>query len=264
MLIDFHTHVFPDELAFKSIPKMAEVSGIQPFADGTASDLSSKMRDWSVDHYVVLNIATKANQSRKVNDFALTLKNEKVSSFGSVHPDDDDPLSELERIKALGIDGIKLHPDYQNFFADDQKLLGIYERCEELKLPVAFHAGYDPISPEIVHCSPQMLRKISCLFPKLVIIGAHLGGMNRFEDVEKYLAGAQNVYLDVSMVGRYLLDKDLYLRIIKKHGSERVLFGSDCPWSKPEIELGALKQIGLNVKELDRICYKNALELLRI
>ena len=264
MLIDFHTHAFPDGLAEKSIPKMAEVSGLKPFADGTVSDLAHRMDEWGVDHYVVLNIAVKPNQSRKVNDFALSAKSSRVSVFGSVHPDDDDAEAELERIKSLGAAGVKLHPDYQKFFADDSRLFGIYEKCSQLELPICFHAGFDPVSPDVVHCTPQMLRKVADLFPGLTIIGAHLGGMNFFEDSEKYLAGTRNVYLDVSMVGRYLKDRDLYLRIIKKHGADRVLFGSDCPWSSPAVELKALKETGLGREELDRICYMNAAELLRI
>ena len=105
-------------------------------------------------------------------------------------------LEEMRRIKELGLYGIKLHPDYQEFFIGDDAALPIYAEAEKLGLPIAFHTGRDPYSPSLVHCPPDVLAKIADLFPNLTIIAAHMGGMDMPEAAAQYLAGKSNVYFD--------------------------------------------------------------------
>ena len=73
MLIDFHTHCFPDPVAAKAIPKLAGIGGLTPFTDGTVGGLLREMDRCGVSHAVCLNIATNSHQQPKVNDFALGL-----------------------------------------------------------------------------------------------------------------------------------------------------------------------------------------------
>ena len=113
MIIDFHTHCFPDKIAAKAIEILRKRSGItRPFHDGTVNGLLSLQKNDGVDYSVVLNIATNPSQQKNVNDFAISLKNvEGIIPFGSVHPDSPDALDELERLALNGIKGVKLHPD---------------------------------------------------------------------------------------------------------------------------------------------------------
>ena len=161
MLIDFHTHCFPDKIAKAAIEKLSFVSGgLIPYTDGTVLGLKGSMENSKTDISVVLNIATNATQQKKVNDFAATInKEEGIIAFGSVFPDAPDALFELERIKALGLKGVKLHPDYQRFFVDDEKMKPIYKKISSLGLITVFHAGFDYGFPPPYGCTPERMIK---------------------------------------------------------------------------------------------------------
>ena len=130
MLIDFHTHAFPEKIAQKAIEKLSFASGgLTPHTNGTFFDLKRLLATSKIDKAVVLSIATNAAQQKNVNNFAASINDgENIFAFGSVFPDAPDALYELERIKSLGLKGVKLHPDYQGFSADDQKMKPIYKK----------------------------------------------------------------------------------------------------------------------------------------
>lgn len=163
MIIDMHTHCFPDPLAKKAMPMLAMRSGNPyPAFGGTASGLRESVISGGADRAAVLNIATNAHQQTKVNDFAISLLSDDVLvPFGSVHFESPDALNELDRLHDAGIKGIKLHPDYQGFFADDERMFPIYEKIGSLGMITVFHAGVDIGVPDPVHCTPQMLKRYS-------------------------------------------------------------------------------------------------------
>ena len=187
--IDFHVHAFADKIAHRTIAALREDAWTEPATDGTMSDTEQTMQKWGVDGFVVLSIATKPSQHLVCNNWAASVKSDHVFPFGSVHPDGEDALAELERIKALGLYGVKLHPDYQGFFVDEERLFPIYRKCGELGLPIIFHAGFDPVSPQNIHCTPAMSAYILDRFPDTQFILAHLGGNALWRDVERLLAG---------------------------------------------------------------------------
>ena len=110
MLIDFHTHAFPDKIANREVAGLSfDSGGLVPQTDGGVNSLKAEMKKDKVDISVVLGIATKPAQQKNVNDFAAEInKQDCFVGFGSVHPDADDVLDELDRIKALGLKGVKL------------------------------------------------------------------------------------------------------------------------------------------------------------
>ncbi|MDR2520216.1 MAG: amidohydrolase family protein, partial [Eubacteriaceae bacterium] len=244
MLIDFHSHAFPGKIAHTAIPMMEAVSGFDAETDGTDADLKAKMKAWGVDRHVLLHIATRPGQHAKINAFAQSCLSEDTYCFGSVHPLDEGIAEILGQFREMGLSGVKLHPDYQSFFASDKEAYAVYGQCEELGLPICLHCGFDPKSPDLVHATPEMVGKAAEDFPKATFIGAHLGGMYRFGEVERFIAGKRNVYIDISMMAGHI-QAGQYRRIILSHGTDRVLYGSDCPWSTPETELSALKALGL-------------------
>lgn len=266
-IIDFHVHLFPDALAGRTLPKLAHTAadehGDAPyFSDGTLSGTLARLAEWGVDAAVTQHIATTQHSMRKVNDFAASVRGPRLYAFGSVHPDAPDALEELERIKALGLDGVKLHPDYQSFFVDEPRMAPIYEKMAQLRLPVLFHAGWDPLSPNLVHAEPERLRAVVEGYPGLTVIAAHLGGMQRYDQVEKHLLGHENLYIDTSMTSPYLHDPAQYARILRGHGLSRVLFATDCPWSTPARELPLLDWASLTAQEREMVLSGNALRLL--
>ena len=158
MLIDFHTHCFPDKIAERAIAKLSYVSGgMKPNTDGTLGGLLSSMDAQGVDISVVLNIATNAHQQTSVNDFAASIKSDRIVPFGSVFPDSPDVLDELDRIHEMGLVGVKLHPDYQGFSVDDPKMKPIYKKIASLGLVTVFHAGFDYGFPPPYGATPEKM-----------------------------------------------------------------------------------------------------------
>ncbi len=265
MYIDFHTHAFADKIVKKAMESLTAASGLKPYTDGSLNGLKEKMKSSGVNAAVLLPIATKPSQQEIINSWAAEINGKDgIYSFGSVHPDADDALDYLEKIKATGLHGVKLHPDYQDFFVDDEKAFAIYEKCEELNLPISFHAGFDDISPDLIHGRPEAFLKIHEKFPELTMIIAHLGAMYRWDEVEHYLAGVSgNVYFDLAFTAGEIGEKQL-MRIISKHGADRILLASDCPWDDPRNEIEMVKRLPLSKTEKEMIFYKNALQILKI
>ena len=264
MLIDFHTHCFPDKIAPKAIPKLSFVSGgLEPYTDGTVSGLKSSMQKAGVDVSVVLNIATNAHQQKAVNDFAADINNKKdIFAFGSVFPFSEDAFTELERIKELGLVGVKLHPDYQGFNVDDIRLKPLYRKISELGLITVFHAGLDyGFAPPYGATPDKMARALEWF--STPVVAAHWGGINCGDGVLEYLCGTENVYFDCSfgysMMPRYYAEK-----ILEKHGVDRMLFGTDSPWRTAEQEMRLLDNLGLSAEDMEKITHKNAERLLKI
>lgn len=262
--IDFHVHAFADKIAHRTIEALTETAWVKPATDGTLSDTERTMQGWGVDGYVLLSIATKPSQHLVCNNWAASAKSDHVFPFGSVHPDGEDVLAELERIKSLGLYGIKLHPDYQHFFVDEPRMFPIYQKCGELGLPIIFHAGLDPVSPSEIHCTPEMAADILERFPDTTMIMAHLGGNAMWNEVETTLAGRfGNLYMDTALVGSFVEEEQL-ARIIEKHGAERILLASDCPWDTTDKTIEKLRRIGLSKEQEQMIFSGNAKRLLGV
>ena len=263
MLIDFHTHCFPDALAQKAIQKLSFVSGgLKNHTDGTLQGLRNRMQVDDITACVVLNIATNAAQQKNVNDFAAKINNETdIFSFGSVFPTAPDAIYELERIKDLGLKGVKLHPDYQSFSADDPKVFPIYKKISSLGLITVFHAGWDYGFPPPYGGTPEKMIKALSQFDSPVI-AAHFGGVNCCEAVLKHLCGTE-IYLDTSF-GYSMLPKYYAEQIIEKHGADKILFGTDTPWHTAEMEMRLLRSLSLSEEDFEKITYKNAQKLLKI
>lgn len=260
--IDFHVHAFADKIAPHTIGMLAGFAGTAPATDGTLSDTERHMRHWGVDGIVLLSIATKPSQHLVCNNWAASVRSDHVFPFGSVHPDGEDVFEELERIKALGLYGVKFHPDYQHFYANEPRMLPIYKKCGELGLPVIFHAGFDPFSPSDVHCTPDMAAEILEKCPDTTMILAHLGGCRMWDEVEEKLAGHfGNLYLDTALAGSMVEEAQLF-RIIETHGADRILLASDCPWDTTDRTIAKLRRLGLSPEEEHQIFAANAERLL--
>ena len=263
MLIDFHIHAFPDEIAERAINTLIGNAHIPCYTNGTIGDTRRLLAEQETDAGVLLPIATKPAQQFKANTWAAEQSGNGIISFGTVHPDAPDVADELHRIKSLGLKGIKIHPDYQGAFLFEEKMKTIYRLCEELELPVIIHMGYDPVSPIVRHAMPYHLVAVNETFPKLKIIGAHLGGMFAWEDVLFYLCGRKNIWLDTAYLANEIDPKQMTV-IIKKHGADKILFASDCPWHTPQMERDFIETLPLSESEKERIYWKNASELLEI
>ena len=282
MIIDIHTHTFPDKIAAATLDKLKHLSHTIPFTDGTAAGLAASMARAGVDRSVVMPVATSPRQVPHVNDASARMNElgaqTGLLSFGCMHPDFDGWKEELARVRDLGLKGIKLHPQYQDTDFDDPRYLRILDRCGELGLVVLTHAGLDIGMPGKDNCAPEMVARALDQVGPVKLVLAHMGGWRQWDRVEALLLG-RGVYLDTSFSlgeitplddGHYrpgdlpLLDEAAFLRMVRRFGPDRILFGTDSPWDDQETALARLRALPLEPAELEAILGGNAKRLLGI
>jgi len=264
MVVDFHTHIFPDKIAARSIEHLENASGITAATNGTLQGLLDSMEKNNVDLSIILPVVTKPSQFESVNHFAAEVNDkykDKLISFGGIHPDSMDYKGELDRIKELGLPGIKLHPDYQGVMIDDERYMRIIEYADSLGLMIMVHAGIDIGLPNPVHCPPDKAAKVIDTIKPDKMILAHLGGWKQWEDVYQLLAG-KNVYFDTSFTFDYI-EQDLFLKIVEKHGYEKVLFATDSPWSDAKKAAEIVRNLPMEQNVIEDILSGNAIKLLK-
>jgi uncharacterized protein len=260
-VIDFHAHIFPDELAERAVAKLKSYSPeTRNYTDGTARGLLESMGKNGINQSVLLSIATKPSQVTVINQTAVALQNKNFIPFGTLHQELNTISDEIQFLKKNGIRGVKFHPEYQDFYITDPKLYPVYEQLEAEGLIVQFHAGKDPGPFTCDHALPADLRKIHRQFPKMIMIAAHLGGWGLWDDVEKELCGLP-IFFDTSAIAHYI-DPVQCVRIIEKHGVEHILFGSDSPWFDQGDALQWMMQLPLKDNDLECITGKNARNVL--
>ncbi len=261
LIVDFHSHVFPEAMAEKVLPGLNERAGIAFYNNGTVDGLLDSMTDAGVDISVVSRVTTKPEQAESVNNWLSGIRQKKIVPMAAWHPDLYVDDSVIRKLLDKGFRCIKLHPDYQGFFADEQRLYPLYEAAESTGMSILFHAGADRGLPPPVHALPHMLKKIHREFPDLKIIAAHMGGEDNYDETEQHLLGT-GVYLDTSFILRKM-PLEILKRMIKKHPVERILFGSDNPWNDQKGDIEFLFSLPfINEDKKCSIAGNNAAELL--
>ncbi|MCL2766837.1 MAG: hypothetical protein FWD21_04060, partial [Peptococcaceae bacterium] len=111
MIIDFHAHVFPDDLAPRAIDVLtSEIDNLYPpVSDGTLSGLLKRMDEWSIDKSVTLPVITKQSQFIKTNEWAASIHSDRIISFGGIFPHTDDYKRDIDFVVGLGLRGLKFH-----------------------------------------------------------------------------------------------------------------------------------------------------------
>ena len=278
MVIDFHNHFYPDKIAKAAIEKLTKCADIVAYTDGTISGLSEDLKNSGYDLGVILPVATAPKQVENINTRAVAIHETypNLISFASMHPDYENYKDEIFRIKELGLKGIKLHPDYQNTFFDDPKIINILDEAFKQDLIVVVHAGLDIGLPDPIHTGVEQILHVLDIFKdraqKLVL--AHTGAWGQWDEVLEKIAG-KNVYMDISFslgstkrlsTGEELklLDDDLLVKIVRKHGVDKILYGTDSPWGDHKMMLENFLSLPFTKEEQDKILYQNAQKLLKI
>ncbi len=263
MVIDFHNHIFPDAIHERVIASLQESSNneLSPCHDGSLSGLQNNMKRFGVDLSVIQPIITKPSQVKTLNEWAakITEENDDIISFGGVHPHSDDYKRDIDFVCSLGLKGLKLHCEYQDFAVDDPYMLKIYDYAFSKGLIILHHAGYYPPFKE-PKSNPEMFANVAKEMRGGVMIAAHFGGCRQWDDVEKYIVGT-NIYIDTSM-GQEYYPPEQFVRIVNNHGADKILFASDSPWSKADYELEHIRGSALSAEQKELILGKNAERLL--
>ena len=267
MIIDFHAHVFPDKIAQKTVDFLAIKGGTKPDYNGTVEGLEKANDTAGVDLAVCLPVLTKPTQFDSVLGFAVSLndkyKGKKILSFAGIHPLCDDIEGKLQAVKNAGIKGVKIHPDYQETFIDDDNYIKILETAKKLDLIVVTHSGIDCAYKDCdAMCPPDRARKVIDKVKHEKFVLAHMGAAEMVDEFLELVAGL-DVYIDTAYVLKYLT-KEQFTAILNKHGEDKILFATDAPWSSAVEDLKILKSFVTDERVLEKILYKNACELLGI
>ncbi len=265
MIIDFHTHIFPDKIAIPTVEKLKSYlcdagEECAAYTNGTLDSLKESMKKSGVDKSVILPVVTNPKQFESINLFSAEKNNKDgIIAFGGIHPDNENPEEKLDFIKSLGLKGIKLHPDYQGTYVNDEKYIRIIRYAEKIGLITLIHAGYDVLSPDDIHCTPDraidMLEKVGAKEDNKIIL-AHLGGHKGAKESFEKLCGV-NVWLDTS----YVLNKipgELLIKMFEKHGFDKILFASDSPWGDQKSFVETLSALDISEENKEKIFHRNA------
>lgn len=278
MIIDFHTHVYPEKIAQKAIEKLTAVSRVKPHTNGTENELIESANATEIDISVVQPVATNPLKVPNINDVSINnLGKEHIIYFGCMHPDFPDYKRELKRIKDAGIKGIKLHPVSQKTALDDIKYLKILEECGKLDLLALIHAGGDLSAPGAQFSTPRMAVNAVRQVGPVKMIMAHMGGHGCW-DTAGEMAEFENIYADTSTsIGNafnfqdgytgqkpHMLSGEEFLNLMRAFTADRVLFASDSPWGGQKEGLKSICSLPLSEEEKEKILGGNAVKLLRL
>lgn len=255
-VIDSHCHIYPDKIAVAATANTDKFYDVTANHDGKVSTLYGLKESSGIDHFIVQSVATTPKQVKSINEFiagAVAQSEGSMTGLGTLHPDSADMKEDIRHLKELGLHGIKLHPDIQQFAIDDKRCLRIYELCEQEGLPILMHTGdnrYD-------YSNPNRLRPVCEKFEGLVIIGAHMGGWSIWEEACDKLCGLPNLYFDCSSTFPWL-GTEKAKELILRHGCDRVMFGSDYPMWDPGTELKNFLSMNLSEEQNRMILSENA------
>lgn len=258
--IDMHSHIFPPGVAEKVIDTLENYYHSHWEGTGELDDLLRNLRQARISRSVIFSSATKPSQVVPINDFISRLQSqypELLIGFGTLHPDFEDIAGETERIRALGLRGLKFHPDFQQFCIDDPVMDPIYEAAGDT-LPLLFHVG----DCRTEYSKPERLLNVHRRFPKLKLIAAHMGGYSEWDRAWKYLIGT-DVLLDISSTIKFLPAEEVR-RMVEAHGADKVLFASDYPGTLQSRAVRDVLSLGLSGTENEMIFHLNAERLLGI
>lgn len=272
MIVDAHAHTFPEKIAARAIGKLEAASGMKAATDGTEKGLITAMKNSNTDCSIILPVCTNPEQADNINRHAYELncrtKETGIMSFGGIHPDSPNYRQVLQSIKDYGIQGIKLHPEYQGVDLDDIKYMHIIDCASELGLAITVHSGIDIGFRDSLRCSPsQVLSVVKTVSPQKLIL-AHMGGYLLWDEVAELIAG-QEVYLDMSFCvglqpGIPAMTMDNFIQLIKLHGTDRIIYGTDSPWADQNRMIDIVKNLPFSEVEKEGFFSGNIKKLINI
>lgn len=257
-IFDAHCHIYPEQIARRAVEGIDRFYGNLPFEpyDGTTGTLYKIGREAGISHYVVHSVATAPHQISSINSYIaneVSLSNGAFTGLGTLHPDSEHPEEDLSELLSLGLKGVKLHPDFQQFEADSPKAMHIFDLCAEAGLPVLVHTG----DYRFDYSNPNRIVNVLRSFPKLKFIGAHFGGWSVWDEAAETLTAFDNIMVDTSSTF-YSVGLEKGRELISKWGADRVMFGSDYPMWHSQQDIDCLMKMELTEEEYRKIFWDNA------
>lgn len=260
-VIDSHCHIYPEKIAALAVQHTDEFYHENSTGKGTSEDLISQGTAAGVDRFLVQSVATVPRQVDSINVYIageVTKHKDRFIGLGTMHPDSRDMEGELLRLLDLGLKGVKLHPDMQDFQVDSRKSMELCALCERYDVPILMHTGdkrYD-------RSNPDRLYPLLKAFPGLTLVGAHMGGWSLWDTAWQTLAELPNLYVDCSSSFAYMTPESA-AKVMRAYGLDRVLFATDYPMWSPAPELAFLMSLGFTDEEYGKILSGNAKRVFR-
>ncbi|SRR5574344_221847 len=262
-IIDAHCHIYPRKIAPKAVEGINRFYDLKMDAKGTVEDLLEREMKAGVTHFLCHSVATKPEQVNSINEFIseeVKLHKGLITGFGTLHPDSEDMEGDISRLIELGLEGVKMHPDFQHYHIDGERSVRLSHMVADAGLPILVHCGdyrYDLSNPERV---ANFLKKV----PEITMIGAHFGGWSMWDEAAQLLAGRfKNLYVDCSS-SLYALEPGRATELVREYGADRVLFGTDYPMWDINDELERFSKMDLTDEERRMVLCDNAVRLLKI
>ncbi|MDR3310023.1 MAG: amidohydrolase family protein [Oscillospiraceae bacterium] len=255
-IIDTHAHIFPPKIEPVSTRAIGDFY-LRPMCHNASVDeLLESGRRAGLTGYVVFSAATTTRQVERINDFIIEQCGLHPEFFGAgtMHKDYENFENELGRLYDAGIRGIKLHPDFQKFCIDDEKMLPVFGCLESLGMFVVTHSG-DYRYP---YSHPDRVAKIARLYPKMNVVAAHFGGWSMWDYARGVFRGYKNVYFDTSSTYGFT-GTDAMKKAFAVFDPSHIFFGVDFPMWDHEDELRVIRSLGLPDKLTEEVLGQNFL-----
>ncbi|MDT4936249.1 MAG: uncharacterized protein QOK11_4141 [Pseudonocardiales bacterium] len=250
MIIDAHCHVWPGHIAAQVLA--SRPSNLDPVHDGTLDGLQRTMDAAGIDHAMCLGVAAVARTVERTNEFIGSVDRARFTPFGTVHPELAIEVN-LKSLRDNGIRGVKLHPLFQELSLDDPRVIDLLHGLAGDDVTVITHAGAGGTDAANERGTPTALRAALDAVPELRLIACHFGGFHQLDEAEELIVGSR-AYLETSWPPRLGdLDKERIRSLIRRHGADRVVFGSDWPMADPAAEIASVRALGLDAAETDAI-----------
>lgn len=261
-VINAHCHIYPEKIASKAVMGIRNFYDLDMSLNGKIDGLINDGNKVGVVHYLIHSVATTPKQVKSINEFISDEVNKHpdlFTGFGTLHPDSDDIQRDFDYLIELGLKGVKLHPDFQQFALNEERAFKLGEVIDAGEVPVLIHCGDFRYN----YSNPEQLIPFLDKFPDMTVIGAHFAGWSMWEDATSQLAGRKNLYVDLSS-SLYALSPETAKELIHAYGADRVLWGTDYPMWESESEMEYFNKIDLTEKEKSMILYENAFKLLKL
>lgn len=256
-IIDTHVHVFPQKVAIRAADNIVDYYSLSRQGDGTVEGLLAGSSNHPEMKFVISSATLNPAKPTVGDDYMLEVAASDPARYiplCSFHPamGVEASVAELERCFGLGAKGVKIHSDFQKFFVDDEIPMEVYRYVASKGKPIIFHVG----DPNTDFSTPKRVRRILETIPDLTIIAAHMCGYRVWDQAKKYLIGTP-VYTDTSEALLGMSPAEL-TDLIRLHGVEKVMFGSDYPLWNPNFAFDQINALHLTDEEKEMIFHITA------
>ncbi|MBR4631968.1 MAG: amidohydrolase family protein [Elusimicrobia bacterium] len=260
-IIDFHTHLWPDKIAEKAKEYLEKSFKMPMTAVPVEKNVLKEMDENGITKSVIASVASRPDQVEHINNWLFRLNPERFIKFASLHPFYEKWSYELDRIKD-NAQGIKIQPEFQMFYIDDERVFPMYEKIQKLQIPLLFHCGYE-LSTGLIQAGPKQMLNVKKHFPGITFVAAHMGGFKIWDEVEKNIIGDDYFYIDTSSSLSFMKEEQFY-RFLNKHNKDKIVFGTDFPVGNPKKEIELINNLNIDKEFKEKIFHLNAEKILNL